>query len=88
MDGELKQYNYRLACNEYVFRIPMPWKGRYYAINWDEMLIGRRQWMIGVSLSAATAFHLRMGWGYTFPDVERQLIQMRHTTPAKSLLPS
>ena len=70
-----KQHNYRLNHNEYWLRIPMPWKARYYAINYDEILLGRKLWMIMVSYNRNTGFHLRMGWAYAFNPLEPNAIR-------------
>lgn len=63
-----KCYSTRLSCNEYVLRIPMPWKGDYYAINWDEMRRGRKYFTFIASFNRHSGFQLRAWWSYDFPQ--------------------
>jgi hypothetical protein len=67
------QRNERLAHNEHLWRIPMPWKRIAYAIHWDEERPGRPCLFIAWSLSPITGFHLRMGWSYLWGDQEAWL---------------
>jgi hypothetical protein len=57
---------------QHMLRIPMPWKGTYYSINWDEMRRGRKIYVIAWFKEFSCLF-LRAGWSYRFdkqPEVE------------------
>lgn len=45
--------------------IPMPWTGRYYCINFDDIRRGRRVFMVAWGVDYGV-FFLRMGWAYRF----------------------
>jgi hypothetical protein len=69
-----KCYSNRLSCNEYVLRIPMPWKADYYSMYSDRIERGRKWFAVIVSCNRHSGFQLRAWWSYDFAQDSTSVI--------------